>query len=95
MREVILETIKLVWRFIVAPLVEVVIELAFFTLWLHLTTTYSAWFGIPLALSVLGFMATYSTTKILQEELDEATGIEISPKYCEVARNRLAQQQLF
>ncbi len=36
------------------------------------------------------------TTLVAAKYLNRnATGIEISPKYCEVARNRLAQQQLF
>lgn len=36
------------------------------------------------------------TTLVAAKYLNRnATGIEISPKYCEIARNRLAQQQLF
>ena len=41
------------------------------------------------------FMGSGTTIVAAQYLKLNATGIEISPKYCEIARNRLAQQQLF
>ena len=46
--------------------------------------------------SVLDPFMGSGTTLVAAKYLNRnATGIEISPKYCEIARNRLAQQQLF
>lgn len=41
------------------------------------------------------FMGSGTTIVAAKYLNRNATGIEISPKYCEIARNRLAQQQLF
>lgn len=50
----------------------------------------------PEAETILDPFAGSGTTIVAAKELGKtATGIEISPKYCEIARNRLAQQQLF
>ena len=41
------------------------------------------------------FMGSGTTLLAAKGLYKDAIGIEISPKYCEIARNRLAQQQLF
>lgn len=50
----------------------------------------------PEAETILDPFAGSGTTIVAAKELGKtATGVEISPKYCEVARSRLSQQQLF